>query len=143
MQILLSHAAAIPPLLEARQTDTASVRSIQAGFSKVLSTLQTWEDCFVADAMLYQLVDPDHFNLPAKPQLLPDPCFAFLDVSHANSLTHCWGFRIVCLLQLSKFETSLAGDGVHISEVQHNRHAEVEDLCYKICRGLPFLLRKT
>lgn len=141
MQVLLSHATAIPPLLEAMDSDT-DPQSSQAGLLKILDTLRDWEDSFVADSMLHQSVGPSHFGLPIDSLLLPNPCFTFLDVSHANCFTHCWAFRIVCLIELAKLEATKVGGPLNLLAVEFDSRAEVKDLGYKICRALPFLLQK-
>jgi hypothetical protein len=142
MQTLLSHTTAIPPLLEAMDSDIVDTRSVQASFLAILDKLQDWEDSFVADNMLHESVDPVHFGLPIDPLLLPNPCLAFLDVSHANCLTHCWAFCIVCLMELARLETSKGECPTKGFGAGSERHAGIKDLGYKICRALPFLLQK-
>lgn len=141
MQLLLNHATAIPPLLETMESNIFDKQSVQAGFSDILQNLQDWEDSFVADGMLYKSVNLEHLDLPADRQLLPDPCFNFLDISHANSLTHCWAFRAVCLLHLTKLKILAPGGETQTFGIKQ-LCVEIKDLCYKICRGLPFLLQK-
>lgn len=142
IQILLGHATAIPPLLEAMDINDYDTQTHRASFLQILDELSDWEDSFVADNMLHQSVDPVHFALPIDPLLLPNPCLTFLDVSHANSLSHCWAFRIVCLTELAGLETSKAGCTANALGAEIDRRAEVKDLGYKICRALPFLLQK-
>ncbi|KAF3052650.1 hypothetical protein E8E11_011481 [Didymella keratinophila] len=142
MQVLLSHATAIPPLLEAIDSDTVDMQLVQTGLLKILDKLQDWEESFVADNMLHQSVNPVHFGLPVDSLLLPDPCLSFLDVSHANCLTHCWAFRIVCLTELARLGISEASGTMNALGAEFDCQAEVEDLGYKICRALPFLLQK-
>lgn len=140
MQLLLNHATAIPPLLEKRRVGHLDKSSVQADLSEVLKRLQSWECSFLAEETLLQPVDPMLLNLQTDPQSLPNPCFSFFNVSHANSLTHCWAFRIVCLQQLLNLE-ALPFSG-HFSHVEPERLVEVRDLCDKICRALPYLLQK-
>ena len=142
MQVLLSHAAAIPPLLEAMDSDTVETQSSRAGLLKMLDTLQDWEGSFVADNMLHRPIDPVHFGLPIDSLLLPDLCYTFLDVSHANCLTHCWAFRIVCLIELAKLETLNVECTTKALGGEFDSRAEVKELGHKICRALPFLLQK-
>lgn len=141
MQILLSHATAIPPLLEGMNSNTVDMQSHRAAFSEMLKRLRDWEDSFVADSMLVQAVDPKHFDLPIDSLFLPNPCSTFSDVSHANCLTHCWAFRIVCLMELARLETSLEST-TNAFDAGYDRHAEVKNLCHKICKALPYLLQR-
>ncbi|KAF2631215.1 hypothetical protein BU25DRAFT_428936 [Macroventuria anomochaeta] len=142
MQVLLGHVTAIPPLLEAMEDEQADLQTVRTGFLEVLSTLQDWEDSFVCKGMLYRPIDPSHLDLPTDAQLLPNPCFDFADVSHANSLTHCWAFRIVCMLQLSKLESRLSGSEGFTCAVELKRRTNVSNLCMAICQGIPYLLQK-
>lgn len=141
IQILLSHATAIPPLLEAMDSDTVDMQSHRAAFLEMLRRLQDWEDSFVADSMLVQAVDPEHFDLPIDSLFLPNPCSTFSDVSHANCLTHCWAFRIVCLMELARLESSLEST-TSAFNAGYGRRAEVKGLCRNICKALPYLLQK-
>lgn len=142
MQILLGHATAIPPLLEAMEYDEPNLQTIRKSFLEVLDTLQSWEDNFVFEGMLHRTIAPNQLDLPSNPRLLPNPCFDFVDVTHANSLTHCWAFRVICLLQLSKLETRLSGNEGIACAADYGRLTDISDLCTMICQGLPYLLQK-
>lgn len=142
MQVLLGHAAAIPPLLEAMEDEQSDPRISRAGIQDVLSRLQEWEDSFMTDGTLYRSISPAEMDLPTISQRLPTLCFAFTDVSQANSLTHCWSFRIVCLLQLSRLDKILNGSGDVACSSENNRHEDIECLCISICQGLPYLLQR-
>ncbi|XPS99487.1 hypothetical protein M3J09_008662 [Ascochyta lentis] len=144
MQLLLGHATAIAPLLEAIDNDSTDLRSIRTGLLEILSTLQGWENSFISEGMLYRPIAPSQLDLGFEPHSLPNPCFDFVDVSHANSLTHFWAFRLVCLLFISTLDSQLVGEQ-NFSTVYatgSNQHESLVDLCTLICRGLPYLLQK-
>lgn len=142
MQELLGHATAIPSLLEIMKDEPDDPQTIRSGFLEVLSTLKEWEENFVSGGMMYRSVAPSELDFSTNIQFLPNPCFAFADVSQANSLSHCWAFRIVCLLQLSQLDSVTAGSESNSSLLDHRRFEEVKCLCDMICRALPYLLQK-
>ncbi|KAJ4989118.1 C6 zinc finger domain protein [Stagonosporopsis vannaccii] len=142
MQELLGHATTIPPLLEAIKKERIDPYIIHSGFLRILSTLEEWEASFLSEGMMYRAIDPGQLDLSTNTQLLPNPCFAFADVSQANSLTHCWSFRIVCLLQLLRLDNVLARNEKMVHPTKQKRSTEVECLCDMVCRALPFLLQK-
>lgn len=145
MQVLLGHAMNILPLLAATSVDGPDEESIRSGFLGVLTSLQDWEDAYSEDGAVYQEIAPTELDLAIYSQRLPSPCFSFIDVSHANSLTHCWAFRIVCLMQLSKLEQPLIPgnqDDQSNCSSAYGRYESISNLCTRICRGLPYLLQK-
>lgn len=119
-------------------------RNVYQSFQSALEALETWEEDFSScEESAYQSVAPSKINSSIEPEMLPDVCFDFLDVSHANSLSHCWAFRIVCLLQLSSLEHELR-DRMKTDEtlcLETNRSAEILELCTQICQALPYLLQ--
>jgi hypothetical protein len=84
MQVLLGHASVVPSLLEQADKRLTDRQNSQRTFRSVLDTLQvlSHDETFrpVASTCIHSLIPPE---------LLPDICFDFLDVSHANSLSHC------------------------------------------------------
>ena len=142
MQVLLGHATAIPPLLEAMETRDPNFETIRQDFLEVLDALRVWENSFASDGMLYQPITPSELDLPTPAYLLPDACFDFVDVTHANSLTHCWAFRIVCLLQLHSLENRPSSNAVIACAAKQDRLEEIASLCTMICQGLPYLLQR-
>lgn len=143
MQLLLSQATFISPLLEAMDNESPDLRSVRTDFAEVLSKLQVWEERFLSEGPLYRLVAPSQLGLSIKSQLLPNLCFDFVDVSHANALTYCWAFCVVCLLQLWKLDSQLSTKKSSQSActLMQERFATVSSLCTKICQGLPYLLQ--
>jgi hypothetical protein len=141
MQVLLGHASVVPSLLEQMDKQLTDRRNSQQVFQSALDTLQTWEDEFLSHNETYQPVASSDIESSIPPELLPETCFDFLDVSHANSLSHCWAFRIVCLLQLS----SLEQDGQTAIDDSDwwkpHREEDILGLCTRICQGLPYLLQ--
>jgi hypothetical protein len=144
MQLLLGHATSMAPLLERMNDRSFDPQLLRTGFLDVLSTLQEWEDAFRGKETTYQSIALNQLDLSISLKCLPDPCLIFLDVSHANSLTHCWAFRTVCLLQLLKLESQLSGEQniQCASNKAADRQLEITRLCILICRGLPYLLQK-
>lgn len=142
MQVLLGHASAVSPLLEALKNGQVDLHFIRNGFLQILARLRAWEDEFASAGLFYLTVTPSEMDLPTDPLRLPDPCFIFADVSHANSLTHCWAFRIVCLLQLCGLENTFATSGNLTSCSTDKFYADVKCLCKLVCQGLPYLLQK-
>ncbi|KAH3979738.1 hypothetical protein HBI24_000610 [Parastagonospora nodorum] len=143
MQVLLGQASTIPLLLEEADKADMDVQVIRKSFASALDTLKAWEDDFLSrDDTVYWPVPSAHLKSSVDPQLLPDTCFEFLDVSHANSLSHCWAFQIVCLLQLDAFEEQMCEvQSKETQELDHNRKAGISGLCTQICQGLPYLLQ--
>lgn len=143
MQILLGHAAAIAPLLEAIDNGQSDCEIILTRLSAVLSTLQIWEDDFLGEETLHRPIAPNQLDLSTDSRGLPDPCFTFVDVSHANFLSHCWAFRLVCLLQISELETQSTKnpDGQKVFDLTQEQRTKVTGLCTSICRALPYLLQ--
>jgi hypothetical protein len=144
MQVLLGHATSISALLEAMGKEDVDLRFIETGLLEVFHKLQGWEDAFLSAEAVYQMVAPDHLDLSIDSRLLPQLCFDFSNVSHANSLTHCWAFRIVCLLQLWELESQIpkTSDMNRIFTLEHDRRASISILCTLICQGLPYILQK-
>ncbi|KAF3003665.1 hypothetical protein E8E13_008382 [Curvularia kusanoi] len=134
MQVLLGYAAAIPPLLERVDDKHGDSNIVRDGLRDVLGQLEEWQAGFEREGMLPQPIGPHHLDLSTDPRILPDVCFDFVDVSHANSLTHCWALRVLLLLQLIRLD--VLGLGSQSTEQQ------AESLCVMICRGLPYLLQK-
>ncbi|KAF1362873.1 hypothetical protein EJ07DRAFT_52903, partial [Lizonia empirigonia] len=144
MQVLLGNATTIASLLEAmekRQTDPETIRT---GLLEVVSMLQAWEDSFVGEGTMYRPIAPSQLDLSTDPQHLPNPCFDFVDVSHANSLTHCWAFRIVCFLYISTLESQRREkqDVKNTLDIEQDHYSKILSLCTLICQGLPYLLQK-
>lgn len=144
MQILLGHATAIPPLLEASEDKKTDPHFVQTGLLEVLKKLQSWEDSFHDEGISYRFTTPDRLDITIDPKLLPSPCLDFVDVSHANSLTHCWAFRVLCLLQISKLKFRRSGETNTQSDcnMDCDWRSSILSLCTLICKGLPYLLQK-
>lgn len=142
MQELLGHATAISPLLEAMGEKQPDLETIRSRFSEILSTLEIWESNFICEGTMYRAVSPKELDMSTNTQRLANPCFAFADVSQANSLTHCWAFRIVCLLQLSQLDEMLAVSENLVCPSKNKYHTEIKRICDMVCRGLPYLLQR-
>jgi hypothetical protein len=143
MQVLLRHASTIPALLEEADKTEIDTQVMQKSFESALDTLTAWEDQFLScDQTIYWPIPPGRLNSSVDPELLPGTCFEFFDVSHANSLSHCWAFRIVCLMQLNAFDEIMSGiQSEKTQQPGHNRRDEILELCTQICQGLPYLLQ--
>jgi hypothetical protein len=143
MQVLLGQASTMPLLLEEADKADVDVQVVRQSFTSVLDTLKAWEaDFLTRDETVYWSVPSAHLKSSVDPELLPDTCFEFLDVSHANSLSHCWAFQIVCLLQLDAFEEQMCEvQSEETQELDHNRKVEILGLCTQICQGSPYLLQ--
>lgn len=144
MQILLGNATTIASLLEAVEKRQSDPETIRIGFLEVVSMLQAWEDSFIGEGTVYHPVVPSQLDLSTDPQHLPNPCFDFVDVSHANSLTHCWAFRIVCFLYISTLESQRREkqEVTNSLNMEQDHHAKILNLCTLICQGLPYLVQK-
>lgn len=141
MQTLLGHCAVIPRLLEKLDRKELSDLDAQDSLLEIKQTLQDWETKFVrSDNSVYRPVAPSRLDLSVDVRSLPDPCFDFLDVSSANSLSHCWSFQIVCLLELLNIAHQSSGD-IKPDCDESNHSSNILDLCTLICRGLPYLLQ--
>lgn len=143
MQVLLGHALTIPALLEEADKIEIDIQVMKKSFESALDTLTAWEDHFLScDETIYWPIPSDRLKSSVDPDLLPDTCFEFFDVSHANSLSHCWAFRIVCLLQLDALDGQMSGvQSEETQELGHNRKDQILELCTQICRGSPYLLQ--
>lgn len=84
MQVLLGHAATIPSLLEAMEEGRTNLQDFRTGFLETLARLQDWEDDFARDGTPCQQINPAELDLATGKERLPNPCFNFVDVSHAN-----------------------------------------------------------
>jgi hypothetical protein len=144
MQVLLGHAAVVPSLLERANHHINDNQILHRSLQVALETLEKWENDFVlCDETNCWLVPSCELDSSIGLGLLPETCFNFLDVSHANSLTHCWAFRIVCLLQLCKLgcqehEGAISDEK---QDIEEGRKADILILCTQICQGLPYLLQ--
>lgn len=144
MQVLLGIAAAIPSLLEKMGRDSTDHDALHKALSVALIDLKDWEDGFLrSETTIYWPVPWKEIALDRTSHSLPDVLFNFMDVSHANSLSHCWAFHIVCLLQLFDLENqqNIQTQCDHSRTPENHQPKEILHLCTLICQGLPYLLQ--
>ncbi|OCK73910.1 hypothetical protein K432DRAFT_410311 [Lepidopterella palustris CBS 459.81] len=118
IQALLSEVVVLPQLLE--QLDEARYASSRASpelvekaavtFLHVLQRLELWMQTFSAEspAPLFSVRPSDHSDL----------CIWFPSVSVANSLTHFWAFRAMCLMQVREL-------GISFPDIRKEKYASM------------------
>jgi hypothetical protein len=163
MQSLLSHAAAIPALLE--QVDAlqreglpdsdAQITELHDAFLQVSMKLEHWErsllqttptSVYWPDPSPEQATSP-LFQASASASV---PNFHFSTISSANAYIHFWAFQIVCLTQLQTLKTypylghqrrDLANPTRPRPFEDHVRQA-ILGLSTKICQSMAYLMRE-
>ncbi|KIW64748.1 hypothetical protein PV04_09659 [Phialophora macrospora] len=163
MQSLLSHAVAIPALLEqieAAQREVpldsqAHTTKIHDAFVQVSTKLEHWER-----SLLQTMPTPVYWPVPSPEHttsslLMPRdsvsvPNLHFSDISAANAYIHFWAFQIVCLTQLHTLRSSpylglqprdLATPPKPKPFEDHVRQT-ILCLSTKICQSMAYLMRE-
>lgn len=145
MQDLLGYGTSIASLLEKVDRVTYEVPEALWSLSVLDQTLQDWETSHLQQGDVgYWPVTPNQLNLNASLQGLPDTCFAFPNVASGNALTHCWAFRVVCLLEVMGPERSITDEASSNNATlnEGSWRSRILDLTMMICQGLPYLVQQ-
>jgi hypothetical protein len=152
MQQLLSQASKLPSLLErfdiisgsVEQTDCVAIGKLWQDFRNLMEKLQEWES-----AQWEQASSPLFWVRPTQTSSAPSDAkdLWFLNLMVANSLTHCWAFKIIAKSHLDELGTTLAaldGDNSQgtldlsfISDIE----TPVATLAAMICDSMAYLLQ--
>lgn len=145
MQDLLGYGASIASLLAKADSGIHNVPDVIWSLSSVAQTLQDWETSRLQTGDVgFLAVTPSELRLSADLPGLPDTCFAFPGVASANALTHCWAFRVVCLLEVIGPEQPVSHGAISDDDAvnEENAREKILELCTLICQGLPYLLQQ-
>jgi hypothetical protein len=159
MQVLLSHAASIPSLLEKvdRWTQVpceatqSTVNQAYGAFKQVLANLQQWEES-QKEQRNGPLYWPKSMGGKDGPYSTSGGMFDislwFLDIPVANAFTHFWTFQIICLVHIAKLESQFSDwasfGALTIDESLPRSIYEAEyisELSTKICQSMEYQLQ--
>lgn len=152
MQQLLSNASKIPSLLErfdvitgsGRQADLVVIETLWQDFRNTLESLQAWES-----AQYLQAPSPLFWTRLTPKALAPSDAkdLWFLNLMVANSLTHCWAFKIIIKSHLDMLGRALAARNEEDSQrtlhllFETNTEPSVAALAGMICDSITYLLQ--
>ena len=152
MQQLLNKASKLPSLLQrfdiikssAEQVDFVAIKKLWQDFQILAIGLQNWESSQWNDAsspLFWVKPTQDFFARPGLQDLwLPN-------LMVANSLTHCWAFRIIAISQLDEFRDTIADLHGHNSQraldldLKSVTETPVATLAARICNSMAYLFQ--
>ncbi|KAL5398721.1 hypothetical protein PMIN02_001248 [Paraphaeosphaeria minitans] len=152
MQLLLNKASALPALLERYDdmidlevlSNTVAVEQLRKDYLNILKSFQEWELMLQSEVpcpVFWSKSDPSNASSSHADALW------FPNIMTANSLTHCWAFRIIAKIHLRRLNAVVSAtkkDGQRVSLRTLSlptRESSVAALADMICDSMPYLMQ--